>query len=101
MLHATLATLVMYYEQRFLANEMPIVGEHLREAYKSKVHIYTHTLHIHTQAHKSKVYIYTHKVSSVDDAHRVLIEWGAAIQGAFNTDNTHITGRLQGMHHPP
>ena len=76
MLHATLATLVMYYEQRFLANEMPVVGEHLREAYKSKV-------------------------SSVDDAHRVLIEWGAAIMGAFNTDNTHITGRLQGMHHPP
>ena len=70
--------------------------------YTAHAIIALHPLPIHyIYTHKSKVYIYTHKVSSVDDAHRVLIEWGAAIQGAFNTDNTHITGRLQGMHHPP
>ena len=70
MMRAALATLIMYYEQRFMANEMHLVLTSMREAY-------------------------TKKVSAVDNAHATLIEWGAEIKKQFDLDNLHLVSRGQ------
>ena len=37
LLHATLATMIMYYQERFEANEMQEVLYRLRESYKATI----------------------------------------------------------------
>ena len=68
MMHATLATLIMYYAERFEAEEMHSVLAKMRDAYRPIA-------------------------APMDDAHMVLKGWGSAIQAKFDTDNLHLTGR--------
>ena len=70
MVRASLATLIMYYEQRFKDKEMHLVLTSMREAY-------------------------TKKVSAVDDAHAALIQWGGEIKRQFDIDNLHLVSRAQ------
>ena len=69
MMHATLATLIMYYEVRFRENEMTIVLQHMRDAY-------------------IKI-----SVSSAD-VHGTFVVWGEIIKSQFDSDNAHLTARL-------
>jgi hypothetical protein len=70
LMRATLATMVMYYQQRFEAKEMHTVLTAMREAYSAVL-------------------------SSVTDSHQALIDWGAAILSQFKLDNLHLTN-MQG-----
>ena len=69
MIHATFATLVMYYEERFKAGEMETVLRQMRDSYNAMA-------------------------APTDDVHAVLIEWGKAVKAQFDVDNLHLTGRL-------
>jgi hypothetical protein len=69
-MRATLATMVMYYQQRFEAKKMHTVLTAMREAYSAVL-------------------------SSVTDSHQALIDWGAAILPKFKLDNLHLT-HMQG-----
>ena len=65
---ATLATLVMYYPERFKANEAMTVLAQMRDAYA--------------------------KLASVkDEPHTIFVKWGAAIRKQFDVDNLHLTAR--------
>ena len=66
-LHATLATMIMYYPERFEAKEMHTVLHQMREAYKDTIG------------------------APGDDAHSKLVEWGVAIKTKFDVDNLHLT----------
>ena len=68
MMHATLATLIMYYGERFEAQEMHSVLAAMRDAYRPIA-------------------------APHDDAHMVLKGWGSAIKAKFDADNLHLTGR--------
>ena len=68
MMHAILATMIMYYEQRFKAHEMDQVSAIMRDAYQ-------------------RVY------GSTGDIHSVLCDWGRVIQQRFDSDNLHLTQR--------
>lgn len=67
MVLATVATLIMYYQERFQAHEMELVLASMRDAHAamSMPHV---------------------------DAHSILIEWGRAIRARFDVDNVHLTG---------
>ena len=65
MLHCTLATQIMYYEERFEGGEMHHVLEELRNAYKPIA-------------------------APGENAHEKLQEWGAHILRRFNVDNLHL-----------
>ena len=69
LLHATLASMVMYYEERFVAKEMHTVLAWMQDACTSILGI--------TQA----------------DAHTKLITWGRVIKEQFDMDNIRLTGR--------
>ena len=58
MMHATLATLIMYYEERFKANEMTIVLQNMRDAY----------MEIATAS---------------DDVHGIFVDWAGCGGGRF------------------
>mmetsp|Transcript_32481 Transcript_32481/g.85251 ORF Transcript_32481/g.85251 Transcript_32481/m.85251 type:complete len:546 (-) Transcript_32481:630-2267(-) len=68
-MHIVLATMVMYYEERFAANEMPATLYQMRVVYEKTMVALTHR------------------------AHEVLIEWGRDIRQQFITDNLHLTQR--------
>lgn len=65
MMHAILATMMMYYEQRFIAHEMDQVSAQMRDAYQ-------------------RIY------GSTGDIHSILVEWGHVIQRRFDSDNLHL-----------
>ena len=67
LLHATFASMVMYYEERFQANEMSMVSQWLRESVSN--------------------------VMATEGTHTKLVEWGSAIKLKFNQDNLRLTGR--------
>ena len=66
MVEASLASAIMYYEGRFVANEMGVVTARMRDSFSAM---------------------------SVpgDDPHTLLIEWGKAILAKFKVDNLHLT----------
>ena len=66
MLHAAVATEIMFYHERFLAKEMHSVLTCMREAYSAIG-------------------------ASGEDAHAKIIEWGVAIHVKFDVDNLHLT----------
>jgi hypothetical protein len=68
LLHAALATMLMYYHERFLNSEMHHVLICMREAYSRTLG------------------------TPGEDAHSKLIEWGLAIRLKFDIDNLHLTG---------
>ena len=68
MLHHALATLTMYYGERFQAEEMQLVLASMRDAYRPIA-------------------------SPTDDAHIILQEWGRAIRTQFDSDNLHLSSR--------
>ena len=68
MLHATLATMIMYYEERMGSPlEMAYVLDTMRQSYSI--------------------------IGVGTDPHGKLIEWGKAIRKQFNSDNLHLTQR--------
>ena len=73
MLRAVLATMIMYYEERFLNSEMHTVLTHMRESYAYALG------------------------QPIETAHNVLIEWGAMINARFVADNLHLTDRRGGF----
>ena len=77
MLHATLATMLMYYDERFEAGEMHKVATAMRSAYATIAPV------------------------GVSNAakHSKLIEWGAAIRRQFTVDNLHLRDRLSADGH--
>ena len=66
MLHAAVATEIMFYHERFLAKEMHSVLTCMREAYSAIG-------------------------APGEDAHAKMIEWGVAIRVKFDVDNLHLT----------
>ena len=68
MIHATLATLVMYYQDRCKANEASTVLAQMRDSYAKLA-------------------------SKTDDPHTIFVKWGAAIRKRFDLDNLHLTTR--------
>jgi hypothetical protein len=73
MMRAIMATLLMYYEQRCLAEEMNTVSKAMRAAYKASI------------------------AAPYEDPHAKLIEWGTHIKARFDVDNLHLTSRLKAM----
>ena len=69
MMHCILATMIMYYEERFIAHEMDSVLASMRDAFAAKY------------------------FKSSDDIHATLKEWGRRIKKRFDTDNLHLTTR--------
>ena len=69
MLHATLATMIMYYEERWEAKEMHKVLTFMREAFMTIA-------------------------APGENAHLKLIEWGRIIKGTFDFQNLHLTEKL-------
>ena len=69
LLHAALATMLMYYHERFLNSEMHHVLICMREAYSRTLG------------------------TPGEDAHSKLIEWGLAIRLKFDIDNLHLTAK--------
>ena len=68
LMHATLATLIMYYKERFDAGEMHLVLTHMREAFSKSM-------------------------GSLDESHQVLVEWSKIIRQQFDVNNLHLTAR--------
>ena len=68
MMHATFATMIMYYEERFRAQEMHVVLAQMREAYWQVA-------------------------GPRADANGIFTQWGALIKSKFDIDNLHLTGR--------
>jgi hypothetical protein len=66
MMRASMASMVMYYPERFEAKEMHVVLTSMREAYSTAL-------------------------SSANDSHQALIQWSAAIMSQFKLDNLHLT----------
>jgi hypothetical protein len=66
MMRASMASMIMYYPERFEAKEMHIVLTSMREAYSTAL-------------------------SSANDSHQALIQWSAAIMSQFKLDNLHLT----------
>ena len=66
MMRASMATMIMYYPERFEAKEMHVVLTSMREAYSTAL-------------------------SSANDSHQALIQWSAAIMSQFKLDNLHLT----------
>ena len=71
LMHASTATLIMYYEERFEAKEMHVVLTSMREAFAKP----------------------PNNIGNLSDAHFTLIEWSKAIRGQFDVDNLHLTAR--------
>ena len=71
MMRASMASMVMYYPERFEAKEMHVVLTSMREAYSTAL-------------------------SSANDSHQALIQWSAAIMSQFKLDNLHLT-HVQGL----
>jgi hypothetical protein len=69
LMHVTLATMIMYYHVRFLAEEMHSVLTHMRTAYSATIG------------------------APGEDAHAKLIEWGVAIKTQFDVDNLHLVSK--------
>ena len=69
MMHSILATMIMYYEERFIAHEMDTVLSSMRDAYAAKYG------------------------KPSDDIHGVFIDWGRRIKKRFDADNLHLTAR--------
>eukprot|EP00966_Prymnesium_polylepis_P194647 4512221-Prymnesium_polylepis.1 len=65
-MHAALATLIMYYDERDRAAEMPCVLDEMRQALRKLM-------------------------PKTADVHTVLIEWGVIVRARFDTDNLHLT----------
>lgn len=76
MLHATLATMIMYYQERFAAEpqEAPKIGAYMRQAFKA---VFNVTLDV-----------------TLDYAHSKLIEWGHTMRRQFDLDNLHLDAKL-------
>ena len=66
MMRASMASMIMYYPERFEAKEMHVVLTSMREAYSTAL-------------------------SSANDSHQALIQWSAAIMSQFKLDNLHLT----------
>ena len=71
MMRCVLATMIMYYQQRYEVRprEMQSVNDHLAEAYKATVGF------------------------PGEDAHQKLMEWSSIIKVQFDLDNLHLTAR--------
>jgi hypothetical protein len=69
LMHATLATMLMYYHERFLAQEMHSVLTCMRAAFSATIG------------------------APGEDAHAKLVEWGVAIKTRFDVDNLHLTSK--------
>ena len=69
LMHVTLATMIMYYEERFEAKEMHQVLGFMRDAYFAIA-------------------------APGANSHFKLIEWARAIRFQFDVDNLHLTSRL-------
>jgi hypothetical protein len=67
-IHAALATLIMYYAERFKAKEMHTVLHQMRESYEELA-------------------------TPDDDAHAVFVKWGSVIKEQFVVDNLHLSTR--------
>lgn len=69
LLHATVATMIMYYPERFKAGEMATVLQMMRDSYVAMA-------------------------APTHDVHTVLLEWASAIRAQFDVGNLHLTSRL-------
>jgi hypothetical protein len=69
LMHAVLATMIMYYETRFKSKESVHVNDRMRDTYDEVIS------------------------TPGFDGHRVLIEWGDTLKRQFDIDNTHLRDR--------